>query len=344
MGKRIRFVITMIGLFVCMSLCGCTKREDKVTGIKIGVSVYDTHDAYLSALLSEFNSYITEKAKESGITMSVEVQNSNGSQATQNSSVEDMIDSGCDVLCVNLVDRTDPTVIIDMAQQKNIPVVFFNRELVEGDIERWSRLYYVGANAKESGTMQGEIAIDAIENTDIDKNGDGVIQYVMIEGEAGHQDSKIRTETSVAKIKEAGVKVEKVASAIANWDRAQAMTKMSGIIEDYGNEVELVLSNNDDMALGAIDAYEAAGISDEKRPIVIGIDGIDEGLEAVRTGKMYGTVYNDKEGQAKAMAELIYSELVTKDFSSIEFKTGRYVRLPYAKVLKSDTIGTKYSR
>ena len=169
LGKRIRLAIALTGLLACTSFVGCAKREEKVMGIKIGVSVYDTHDAYLSALLSEFNSYITEKAKETGIAMSVEVQNSNGSQATQNNSVEDMIDNGCDVLCVNLVDRTDPTVIIDMAQQKNIPVIFFNRELVEGDIERWSRLYYVGANAEESGTLQGEVVIDAIENNDIDK-------------------------------------------------------------------------------------------------------------------------------------------------------------------------------
>ena len=342
LGKKWMLVFTVI--CTVFAITACSKPEEKVTGIKIGVSVYDTHDAYLSALMSAFNSYITSKAKDTGIAMSVEVQNANGSQATQNSSVEDMINNGCDVLCVNLVDRTDPTVIIDMAEQKNIPVIFFNRELVDGDIERWNRLYYVGADATQSGMMQGEIAINAIKNKDADKNGDGIIQYVMIEGEAGHQDSKVRTESSVVTIKKAGIKVEKVASAIANWDRAQALTKMSAIIDQYGSDIELVLSNNDDMALGVIDAYESAGILMEERPVIIGIDGIDEGLEAVREEKMYGTVYNDKEGQAKTMAELIYSELVSKDFSSIDFSFGRYVRLPYAKVLKSDAEGTKYSR
>ena len=94
-----------------------------------------------------------------------------------------MITEGCDVICVNLVDRTDPTAIIDLAEKNNIPVIFFNRELVEEDLERWTRLYYVGAQAFESGIMQGELAAEAfLTDQSLDKNGDGIFQYVVLEG------------------------------------------------------------------------------------------------------------------------------------------------------------------
>lgn len=95
-----------------------------------------------------------------------------------------LIDKGCDVVCVNLVDRTEPTTITDLAESRQVPIIFFNRELVAEDLERWSELYYVGADAYQSGVMEGEIAADAFkQNTDLDKNNDGICQYVVLEGE-----------------------------------------------------------------------------------------------------------------------------------------------------------------
>ena len=65
-----------------------------------------------------------------------------------------MIENGCSVICVNLVDRTAPTGIIDLARKNNVPVIFFNRELVEEDLMQWDKLYYVGADAYQSGHWQ----------------------------------------------------------------------------------------------------------------------------------------------------------------------------------------------
>ena len=254
-----------------------------------------------------------------------------------------MIEDGVDVICVNLVDRTDPTAVIDSARKADVPVIFFNRELVEGDIGRWDKLFYVGADAEESGVMQGELAAWAcITRKELDRNGDGVIQYVVLEGEAGHQDAIVRTEASVDTLRKQGIEIDKLGYAIANWNRAQAQTKAKQFIEDFGYDIELVLSNNDDMALGAIDAYEAMAIPRNKWPAILGIDGTDVGLEAVRDDKMVGTVYNDKEGQAAAMFEL--ATVLAKGGSIEELsdkytiENGRYIRLPYAKVTSSNII------
>ena len=85
-----------------------------------------------------------------------------------------MIDAGCDVLCVNLVDRTAPSRIIRLAKQNDIPIIFFNREPVWEDLMQWEDLYYVGCDAEQSGVMQGEIAADYIKNhPEVDKNQDG---------------------------------------------------------------------------------------------------------------------------------------------------------------------------
>ena len=98
-------------------------------------------------------------------------------QRDQDELVEEMIAAGCDVLCVNLVDRTAPSDIIKAARQEKIPVIFFNREPVKEDLMQWDQLYYVGCDAKQSGEMQGEIAADYLKaHPGADKNQDGNIE------------------------------------------------------------------------------------------------------------------------------------------------------------------------
>lgn len=87
----------------------------------------------------------------------VSVRSGDNSQQEQDEVVEEMIDAGCDVLCVNLVDRTAPSNIIRLARQNNIPVIFFNREPVREDLLQWDKLYYVGCDAAQSGEMQGRL-------------------------------------------------------------------------------------------------------------------------------------------------------------------------------------------
>ena len=186
-------------VFVCLFLCvlmGCSAEMEtsKTESVKIGVTVYDQYDTFVSALMDEFHRCASRKEKDTGIDIHIDVYNASDSQSTQNEQVEEMIKDGCDVICVNLVDRTEPTTIIDMAEKNDVPVIFFNRELVEEDLERWDKVYYVGAKAFESGIMQGEIAADIFKSdAKADKNGDGVFQYVVLEGEAGHQDAIVRS-------------------------------------------------------------------------------------------------------------------------------------------------------
>lgn len=288
-------------------------------------------------MMTKFTEYAADKEEATGVAINVEVMDASQSQLTQNEQVKSLIEKGCDVICVNLVDRTEPTTITDLAENKQVPIIFFNREQVAEDLERWSELYYVGADALQSGVFEGELAANAFKtNAKMDKNGDDICQYVVLEGEAGHQDSIVRTEYSVNTLIENGVEAEKLGYAMANWNRAQAQTKTAALLTQFDGKIELIIANNDDMALGAIDALRDSQIPREDWPGVVGIDGTDAGLLAVENGEMLGTVYNDKEGQAREMLNLAFAIATNGDKDSIPLIDGKYVRTPYHKVTQEN--------
>ncbi len=409
------------GIAVCLSLSlcllpllsACQRKEERKEKkkLQIGVTIYDNYDTFLSGYMTAFEKEISKKRAE-GVEIGLFRYNAAGSQALQNEQVEEMLEKDCDVLCVNLVDRTAPSEIIDMAKKKNVPIIFFNRELVDEDLAQWNQLYYVGADAKQSGVLQGEMAAEDIlseepekptpevplaspedeeeaseksqdkagnaeeiqdfvlqksrEDLDIlerevsaedtqtsteegtekkalilsprvDKNGDGVIQYLMFEGEAGHQDAIVRTEYSVNTLMQQGIPMEKLSYAIANWSRAEAQSKMMQFYPEFQDRIELILSNNDDMALGVLDAYDKIGLPKDKRPFIYGIDGTTVGLEAVKKGNLMGTVYNDEQGQAKALFQLAYRLATGKKGPEDEGENKKIIRLPYQKVRREDS-------
>lgn len=334
---RIRRACALLAVCSALScipaaLGGCAQEESpRIRYLRVGVVEYNAYDTFIGELVDCLKEDMRGMQTDT-LNITLTVKDAEGSQRTEDKCVQDLIDGGCDVLCVNLVDRATPSAVIDMAMAKDIPVIFFNREPVREDLMQWEKLYYVGSEPKESGVMQGELAAAAIrENSAIDRNRDGKIQYVLLEGEPGHQDAIVRTENSVRTLMES-VQLEKLSYCIANWNRAQAQTKMAQQITQYGSRIELVLANNDDMALGAIDAYDRKNITEADRPVVFGTDGTKEGLQAIVDGTMAGTVYNDKEGQARAIAALAMALYEGSDLSAFDFREGTYIYLPYEKV------------
>ena len=280
--KRRKIYVLLLAAAMIVSLMGCgssNKKSNKT--MRVGVVTYTADDPFINAMIEKVKSQL-KTMETTNMNVIVSVRSGDNDQREQDEIVDEMIDAGCDVLCVNLVDRTAPANIIKSARQSDIPVIFFNREPVRDDLMQWEKLYYVGCDAKESGDMQGEIAANYIKkHSEVDRNGDGKIQYVLLEGEAGHQDAISRTDCSVKTIMDKGVDLEKLSYQFADWNRGQAENRMTQLISQYGSQIELVISNNDEMALGAVEAYDNSSISRDKWPVIFGIDGLDDALHAM---------------------------------------------------------------
>ena len=318
-------------VLLCLTECGSNKEAQRSV-LRVGVVLYTQDDPFINALTDclkeDLEDYETDSLK---IIMTV--RDGKNDQKLQDEVVEEILDAGCDILVVDLVDRTEPSNIIKMAKNENIPVIFFNREPVREDLMQWDKLYYVGGDARQSGTMQGEIAAQVIRTDhSVDRNADGKIQYVLLEGETGHQDAIIRTDSVVKTLQEQGITLEKLSYQFANWNRGQAENKMTQLIHHYGDEIELVLSNNDEMAMGAVAAYEASGYPKENRPVIFGIDGLDSALDAIQNDLIQGTVYNDRAGQAEQISRLAMDLFQGKEPEGYDFENERYIFLPYQKV------------
>jgi methyl-galactoside transport system substrate-binding protein len=271
----------------------------------------------------------------------LDIVDSQNKQPTQNEQVDTFITKGVSALAVNAVDRTAAGPIVEKAKAKSLPIVFLNREPEADVMKSYDKVWYVGAKAEQSGTMSGEIIADYFKaNKTADRNGDGKIQYVMLQGEPGHQDATLRTKYSIDAIEAAGFKTEKLAADTAMWDKAKATDLMGTFITSKGiDKIEAVLANNDDMALGAIEALKAQGYNkgDKTKYIpVVGVDATSPALAAMADGSLLGTVLNDAENQGKATVNIAVAaaqgKTIDKTSAGYDVTDGKYVWIPYVKV------------
>ncbi len=319
-------------LAICLLLTGCAGSGAGERELRIGLALYDEEDTFIQSVAAAVQDRQTE-ARQSGQKVSLTISDGERNQATQYTQVEKFLSLGYDVLCMNPVDRTAASTIIDEAERAGIPVVFFNREPVAQDLMQWDRVCYVGSDARQSAELQAGIVEQFWESdrASIDRNGDGVIQYIMLEGERRHQDAVIRTEVSVQTLRESGIELERLDGGVANWDRTQAAAMMTEYFEAYGDEIELVICNNDDMALGAVDAAQRLGLSFRN---IVGIDGTASGLEAVEAGEMLGTVAMDAEAHGEMVFRLAVELAAGKTVDEIdEVGEDHCVRIPMEAVI-----------
>jgi methyl-galactoside transport system substrate-binding protein len=307
---------------------------DKAKSV-IGVAIYKFDDTFMTGVRNAISKAAEGKAQ-------VDIVDSQNSQPAQNDKVDLFITKKVNALAINPVDRTAASVIIDKAKKANTPVVFFNREPLPEDMKKWDKVYYVGAKAEESGTISGRLIVDYWKaHPEMDKNKDGVLQYVMLKGEPGHQDAELRTKYSVKAVEDAGIKVEKVAEDTGMWDRVKGQEKMAAFLAANGDKIEAVFANNDDMALGAIEALKAKGyFKDGKFIPVVGVDATAPAIKALEDGTLLGTVLNDANNQGKATFNianvLALGQTPSKENTGFDIVDGKYVWVAYKKITKDN--------
>ena len=322
---------------LCGLLAGCAGDGEYTRTVRIGVALYSQDDTFISAVVQEIEQLARSRENSSDLKINLSIADGRSNQTIQLEQVDRLLDSGCDVLCVNIVDRTAAAVLIDKVSAADVPVIFFNRQPVQEDIQRWEQVYYVGPKGEQSGMYQGEILLDEWNRNRalVDRNADGVLQYVILEGEPGHQDALLRSEYSTKPLTDAGVTLEKLASDTANWSRAQACARMKQWCQAFGEKVEAVIANNDDMALGAIDAMKEAGLN--PLPLVVGVDGTEPALKALKEGELLGTVRNapDMPDVLLELSLALANSAAVPE--NIHVEEDHYIWLPYYKLTR-DTL------
>ena len=275
-----------------------------VDNAKIGISIYQFTDNFMTLYRTELVRYLTE---DLGFNPdNVIVQDGKNDQAEQTNQINNFITDQVDVMILNLVQSSSAPQVTDMCNEAGIPVVYINRQPDETESDRWAsdglKATYIGADARQSGTFQGEEILETENKGDI--NGDGKVSYIMVQGDPENIDAQYRTEYSIKALTDAGVEVDELLLQRGDWDQAKGQQIVQDALTQFGDQVEVVFCNNDAMALGALQAIQAAGRTVGEDIYLVGVDALTDAVQNIIDGNMTGTVFNDYFGQAHGAAEL----------------------------------------
>ena len=297
--------------------------------LKVGVFYYTFADTYISSVRTALDAQLD--------SLGVAYQNfdGNNNQTTQNEQIQTALTDGYNLLVVNMVTSGSPDVANEIISMANgTPVIFFNRA-IEADgnegtvLNANATISFIGTDAPEAGHLQGKMVGEyLLANWDtVDLNGDGKISYAMFKGDEANVEAIYRTQFGVedanAVLTEAG-KPELEYFDASNtskyqvdlggaWSAQAALDYMNTNLSQYneanGNMIELIICNNDNMAEGAISALETAGYNTgaegSKTIPVFGVDATDSAVQKIENGQMTGTVKQDAEGMAVAIASVV---------------------------------------
>lgn len=250
----------------------------------IGVSIY-----YYSEFITLMCEGIEEKADELGVD--VVILDANNDSANQITQLENLIAQKVDALLVAAVDSDAIVPALDMAEEAGIPLVGVNMT-INTDEEYW----YVGPDDVLAGELEAQAAIDKIG---------GAGNVVILEGPIGQSAQLDRMEGNQNVLAE-NPDITLLANQTANWSRDEAVSIMENWLQAYP-DIDAVIAHNDEMALGAIQAIEAAGKMDQIT--VTGVDAIKDGCNAVKEGTLLGTVYQDAKLEGGNGLQLCYDIL-----------------------------------
>ncbi len=286
--------------------------EGDVTTYKVGVGIYQFDDNFMTNYRGELESYFATKNTDT-VKYEITMVDGKNDMATQTDQVRNFITQQMDVIILNLVQTSSADAIIDEVVEAGIPLILINREPLIKDADgnyvvgSYPKILdnptvcYVGADARQSGTYQGEILLAQENKGDI--NGDGKVSYIMIEGDKENSDAYFRTVHSVKALTDAGIEVECLDDQIGAWSQDKGQEITANALTKFGDKVEVVFCNNDGMALGAYAAITAAGRTVGEDIYLLGVDALPEAVKMVKEGTMTGTVLNDHIGQSHAAVD-----------------------------------------
>ena len=349
--KKVLAII--LACVMVLGLTACGNAADTDSKGEVSVFYYTYGDTYISSVRSAMDKLLDNAG------LKHQNYDANGNQTTQTEQVSTALTKGTSLLIVNVVDTGSNDAaqnIVDQAKAKNVPVIFFNRSVDESVVSSYDKCVFVGTDYEMAGHMQGQMIGEYLVKNfaTLDLNGDGKISYVMFKGQEGNMEAIARTQYGVEdadkvlvaagkeqlSFYDASNKNKYLVDQNGQWSSAAATDYMSTILAQYSeannNMVELVIANNDEMALGAVSALQTAGYNKDGAKVipVFGVDATDAAKDAISKGSMIGTIKQDADGMATVITTVTQNFLngkATFDGVNAEDVVGTWrVNIPYA--------------
>lgn len=272
----------------------------------IGILIFNYANDYIN--------YVRQGIEKEATALGVTFQSSDAAnnQPTQTEQVDTVLAKGVDGLAVALVESTAAATIIEKVQPSHTPVVFVNKQPRPEVLNTYDNCWFVGCATKMPGVQQMEMILDDFESGALpDKNGDGILQYVIIKGENGHENSEQRMIGYSEVLKARGYADSYDAYAgyldlqVGLWSTQNGKDLMDAWVSKYGDQIEVVISQNDAMAFGAIESIKASGY----KIAIYGINALEQALEKIEAGEMTGTVMTDMIKEGKITMDVLFNAL-----------------------------------
>lgn len=339
-----KFLAILFVLIMALSVFSVASAEEKKE-LDIRGLIWKYDDTYGSTVRAAMEKYAKEIGDELGLTVKLTMYDAADDMAKQVEQATALVGEKPDFVIINLAEVASGQQLVDMFKGAGIPFLFYNKEPSAETVQSVvvdSGSIFIGTTPREAGDMQGEILADMYKaDPSIDKNGDGVLQYIMFMGEPNNPEAIARSQYSVETAIANGLKMEQMGQTlVCNWDQTQALDAMTSTWASFGDKIEVVFANNDMMAMGAVAALQQVGyntgIDGDPQVVVIGVDAVDSALESIKDGGMTATVQQDGDAMGKANIRIAINGALGKawlDGTDYQLSGDNYsVRIPYAKI------------
>jgi len=341
--KKIMFFTITLTLFIVTSLnivknniyANASIKPEK--NVKIVVLISSFNDAYISLVRDN----LERIQKENANNLEFIFLDGKNNKDIQNELINSTLSTDFDLLLANLVDLDANNIdsFINKVKQKTIPVILFNVvPFVTTSIQSYPRALVIATAAEQSGILQGNLIVNAWNNskTALDKNKDNILQYIMITDKSNNTLTTARAKYSILTINEAGIKTEELSRISSEGTKEAAQMIMESTFLKYGDKIEAIITTNDTLAIGAINALQKYGYNLGSKSIpVIGANAIPEARELIKKGSMLGTVTQDPSAMAEALYKvglnLIYNRPPLSDTKYKFNETGFVIEMPYSE-------------
>lgn len=275
----------------------------------IGISVSSLRGNYMKV----FRTSLLNRMKKLGFKeQNVSVYENNGDLELELKMIDLLIDSDVDQLLICPNDSADVPAITDKVVASGIPLIYFNYVPDDAERQRWVdnnwNVSCVGGDRTQVGKLQATL-VASLGMDQLDMNKNGYVDYILIEGPEENPLSSLRRETFLAEMNEAGIPLQCLDDRHADWNRQTAFEVVQEDLNTIGRDIEVVVCQNDAMALGAMLAIQMADRIVSSDIYLVGVDCDLEAIQNIRQGTMTGSVFIDGSTQAAAVITNIMNNI-----------------------------------